>query len=229
MRITTKSGLPTCSIRPFNVYGPGQIGGGAIRAFIETVLAGEDLIIHGDGPQIRAWCYVDDLVDALLLVLERPEAVGEVFNVGNERSVLTVLELATQIRDLMSLRGRDQVPALHYTDVEMRIPNVDKARKLLGWEAKVDLDAGLSRTIAWYRNASRHRRDPARVAGPREEEPAAVAEVLESGQLTMGPKVAEFEDEPRAPVRSSTPWLSPRGRLRSILQCSPSGSGRATR
>jgi UDP-glucose 4-epimerase len=146
-----ENGLPTCSIRPFNVYGPGQIGGGAIRAFIETVLAGEDLIIHGDGSQVRAWCYVDDLVDALLLVLERPEAVGEVFNVGNERSVLTVLELATQIRDLMGADAEIKFRPLHYTDVEMRIPNVDKARKLLGWEAKVDLDEGLSRTIAWYR------------------------------------------------------------------------------
>jgi UDP-glucose 4-epimerase len=146
-----ENGLPTCSIRPFNVYGPGQIGGGAIRAFIETVLAGEDLIIHGDGSQVRAWCYVDDLVDALLLVLERPEAVGEVFNVGNERSVLTVLDLATQIRDLMGADAEIKFRPLHYTDVEMRIPNVDKARKLLGWEAKVDLDEGLSRTIAWYR------------------------------------------------------------------------------
>jgi UDP-glucose 4-epimerase len=144
-------GLPTCSVRPFNVYGPGQIGGGAIRAFIETLLAGEDLVIHGDGSQVRAWCYVDDLVDALLMVLERTEAVGEVFNVGNERSVLTVLELATQIRELMASDAEINFRPLHYTDVEMRIPNVDKARKLLGWEAKVDLEEGLSRTIAWYR------------------------------------------------------------------------------
>mgnify|MGYP003289157135 CR=1 FL=1 len=150
-------GLPTCSIRPFNVYGPGQIGGGAIRAFIETLLSGEDLIIHGDGSQVRAWCYVDDLVDALLLVLEEPEAVGEVFNVGNERSVLTILELATPIRELMGAEVEIKFRPLHYTDVEMRIPNVDKARKLIGWEAKVDLDEGLARTIAWYRE-----RQPAR-------------------------------------------------------------------
>jgi UDP-glucose 4-epimerase len=144
-------GLPTVSVRPFNVYGPGQIGGGAIRAFIETALAGDDLVIHGDGSQVRAWCYVDDLVDALLLVLERPEAVGEVFNVGNERSVLTILELAEQIRELMGGQVDITFRPLHYTDVEMRIPNIDKARKLLGWEPKVDLEEGLSRTIAWYR------------------------------------------------------------------------------
>jgi nucleoside-diphosphate-sugar epimerase len=144
-------GLPTVSVRPFNVYGPGQIGGGAIRAFIETALAGEDLVIHGDGSQVRAWCYVDDLVDALLLVLERPEAVGEVFNVGNERSVLTILELAEQIRKLMGADIEITFRPLHYTDVEMRIPNIDKARKLLRWEPQVDLEEGLSRTIAWYR------------------------------------------------------------------------------
>jgi UDP-glucose 4-epimerase len=144
-------GLPTCSIRPFNVYGPRQIGGGAIRAFIETILGGRDLVIHGDGSQVRAWCYVDDLVDALLLVLERPEAVGEVFNVGNERSVLTVLDLATRIRELMNAEVEIKFQPLHYTDVEMRIPNIDKARKLLRWEPKVDLDEGLARTIAWYR------------------------------------------------------------------------------
>jgi UDP-glucose 4-epimerase len=144
-------GLPTCSIRPFNVYGPGQIGGGAIRAFIETILAGDDIVIHGDGSQIRAWCYVDDLVDALLLVLERPEAVGEVYNVGNPRSVVTVFDLAFRIRRLMGATNEIAFRPLHYTDVEMRIPNIDKARRELGWEPRVDLDEGLAKTIAWYR------------------------------------------------------------------------------
>jgi UDP-glucose 4-epimerase len=144
-------GLPTCSIRPFNVYGPGQIGGGAIRAFIETILAEEDLVIHGDGSQIRAWCYVDDLVDALLLVLERPEAVGEVYNVGNPRSVVTVFDLAVRIRRLMGADSEITFRPLHYTDVEMRIPNIDKARRELGWEPRIDLDEGLAKTIAWYR------------------------------------------------------------------------------
>jgi nucleoside-diphosphate-sugar epimerase len=147
-------GLPTCSIRPFNIYGPGQIGGGAIRAFIEDALAGRDLTIHGDGSQIRAWCYVDDLVDALLLLLERDEAVGQVFNVGNPRSVVTIFDLAQRILRLTGAAGKLVFRPLHYTDVEMRIPNVDKARTLLGWEPQVDLDEGLARTIAWYRERS---------------------------------------------------------------------------
>jgi UDP-glucose 4-epimerase len=144
-------GLPTVTVRPFNVYGPGQIGGGAIRAFIETALAGDDLVIHGDGSQIRAWCYVDDMVEALLLCIERPEAVGQSFNVGNNRSVATIYDLARRVRLLTGADVDIVFQALHYTDVELRIPNVEKARDLLGFEASVDLDEGIARTVAWYR------------------------------------------------------------------------------
>ena len=145
-------GLPTTSVRPFNVYGPGQIGGGAIRAFIETALAGRDLVIHGDGSQIRAWCYVDDMVEGILLCLERPEAVGQSFNIGNARSAVTIYDLAQRIRRLTGAEVDVRFQPLHYTDVELRIPNVDKARELLDFEATVELDEGLTRTIAWYRS-----------------------------------------------------------------------------
>jgi UDP-glucose 4-epimerase len=143
--------LPTVTVRPFNVYGPRQIGGGAIRAFIQAALAGEDLTIHGDGSQIRAWCYVDDMVDAVLLSLERPEAVGHSFNVGNARSTVTIYDLAQRIKRLTGCPGEIVFQPLHYADVEVRIPNVEKARELLGFEAGVELDEGLARTIAWYR------------------------------------------------------------------------------
>jgi UDP-glucose 4-epimerase len=145
-------GVPTVSLRPFNVYGPGQIGGGAIRAFIEAALAGQDLVIHGDGSQIRAWCYVDDMVEALLLCLERPEAVGQSLNIGNARSAVQILDLAQRIKRLTACPGEIVFRPLHYADVELRIPNVEKAKELLGWEPKVDLDEGLERTIAWYRS-----------------------------------------------------------------------------
>ncbi len=145
-------GLPTTSVRPFNVYGPGQIGGGAIRAFTEAALAGEDLTIHGDGSQIRAWCYVDDMVRGTLLALEHPNAVGESFNIGNARSAVTIYDLATRIKRLTGCPGEIVFRPLHYTDVELRIPNVDKARDLLGFEAGVELDDGLARTVAWYRS-----------------------------------------------------------------------------
>ncbi|MGI8973756.1 MAG: NAD-dependent epimerase/dehydratase family protein [Gaiella sp.] len=144
-------GLPAVSVRPFNIYGPGQIGGGAIRAFIEAALAGADLTIHGDGSQIRAWTYVDDMVEGLLLVLEHENAVGQSFNIGNPRSAVTIFDLAQRIKRLSECPGEIVFQPLHYTDVELRIPNVTKARELLGFEARVELDDGLARTIAWYR------------------------------------------------------------------------------
>jgi nucleoside-diphosphate-sugar epimerase len=143
--------LPTVTVHPFNVYGPGQIGGGAIRAFIEAALADRDLVIHGDGSQIRAWCYVEDMVDACLLCLERPEAVGQTFNVGNPRSTVTIWDLAQRIKRLTGGSGEIVFQPLHYADVELRIPNVEKARELLGFEPRVELDDGLGLTIAWYR------------------------------------------------------------------------------
>ncbi len=144
-------GLPTVSLRPFNVYGPGQIGGGAIRAFIEGALAGRDLVIHGDGSQIRAWCYVDDMIAGLLLALEHEAAIGESFNIGNARSTVTIYDLAQRIKRLTGCPGEIVFQPLHYTDVELRIPNVYKAREVLGFEPRVELDEGLARTIAWYR------------------------------------------------------------------------------
>ena len=144
-------GLPTVSVRPFNVYGPGQIGGGAIRAFIEAALAERDLTIHGDGSQIRAWLFVDDMVECLLLCLERPEAVGQSFNVGNARSAVTIFDLAQRVKRLTGCPGEIRFEPLNYVDVELRIPNADKARELLGFDAAVELDDGLARTIAWYR------------------------------------------------------------------------------
>jgi nucleoside-diphosphate-sugar epimerase len=144
-------GLPIVSVRPFNIFGPGQIGGGAFRAFIEAALEGRDLTIHGDGSQIRAWTYVDDMVEGLLLALEHPAAVGESFNIGNPRSAVTIFDLAQRIKRISGAPGAITFQEIHYVDVELRIPNAAKARELLGFEAKVELDEGLERTIAWYR------------------------------------------------------------------------------
>src|SRR4051795_12933618 len=143
--------LPTVTVHPFNVFGPGQIGGGAIRAFIEAALAGEDLVIHGDGSQIRAWCYVSDMVSGVLACLENPNATGQAFNIGNPRSSVTIFDLAQRVKRITGAKGDIVFAPLGYTDVELRIPNVEKARELLAWEPRVELDEGLERTIEWYR------------------------------------------------------------------------------
>jgi UDP-glucose 4-epimerase len=143
--------IPAVTVRPFNVYGPGQIGGGAIRAFIEAALAGEDLTVRGDGSQIRAWCFVDDMVEAVLVCLEHPRAVGQSFNIGNPRSAVTIFDLAQRVKRITGCPGDIVFRPLDYVDVELRIPNVTKAREVIGFEAQVELDDGLERTIAWYR------------------------------------------------------------------------------
>jgi len=144
-------GFPTVTVRPFNIYGPNQVGEGAIHHFILRALRGEPLTVHNDGSQIRSWCYVDDIVRGIELVLTRPEAVGEVFNIGNPRSTVTIHHLA---RDVVRLSGSSS-PITHkewpFPDVELPTPTIDKARRLLGYEPQVDLEEGLARTIDWYR------------------------------------------------------------------------------
>ena len=144
-------GVPSVAIRPFNIYGPRQVGQGAIHEFIVRALRGDDLTIHNDGSQIRSWCYIDDIIDGLLLAVEKPEAVGQVFNIGNPRSTVTVHNLAREIVRLAGSESRLVPVKWDFADVELRIPNIDKAREVLGFEPLVDLEEGLRRTIDWYR------------------------------------------------------------------------------
>ncbi|MCA9613217.1 MAG: NAD-dependent epimerase/dehydratase family protein, partial [Myxococcales bacterium] len=125
-------GLPTVSIRPFNIYGPGQVGEGAIHAFVVRALAGDAISIHNEGDQIRSWCYVDDIVDAIVLAMTRPEAVGETFNIGNPRSTVTIYQLARLVVRLAQSESAIQFVPWDFADVELRIPDVKKAERLLG-------------------------------------------------------------------------------------------------
>jgi nucleoside-diphosphate-sugar epimerase len=144
-------GLPTVSIRPFNIYGPRQVGEGAVHHFITRAIRNQPLMIHGDGSQIRSWCYVDDIIDGVMATLTKSEAVGQAFNIGNPRSTLTIYHLAQQIVRLAGSQSPLVIQPIDRTDVELRIPNIGKAQALLGFEPKVNLDEGLLRTIAWYR------------------------------------------------------------------------------
>lgn len=144
-------GLPTCSIRPFNIYGPGQVGEGAIHAFVVRALRGQAIQIHNEGDQIRSWCYIDDIVEAILLALTRDEAIGQSFNVGNPRSTITIYQLARLVVQLCGSDSALEFVEWSFPDVELRIPDVKKAEKLLGFRASVDLEDGLARTIEWYR------------------------------------------------------------------------------
>ncbi len=143
--------LPACSIRPFNVYGPRQVGEGAVHHFIRRALANEDLTIHNEGSQIRAWCYIDDIIDAVLLCLSKDQAVGHAFNIGNARSTVTIYNLAELIVRLTNSSSKLNFIDWPNTDVEVRVPNSGKSKELLGFVAQTNLEEGLGRTIEWYR------------------------------------------------------------------------------
>ena len=139
-------GLPVVTVRPFNVYGPGQTGEGAIQIFIKKALLNEDIFINGDGAQIRAWCYVDDFVDCIIRCLENPAAIGESFNIGNARAVMTTLGLAQTVCRVLNSKSKIyHRPALS-ADIAIQIPSVEKTEHVLGFKAKVDLDEGILRT-----------------------------------------------------------------------------------
>ncbi len=144
-------GLPTVTIRPFNVYGPQQVGIGAIHTFAVNAIKGETIEIHGDGNQIRAWCFIDDMIDGTLLCLEKDEAIGHVFNIGNPRATVTVANLAYLVRRLCDSPSEVVYTNKDYVDIELRIPSIKKAEKMLGFWPKIDLEEGLARTIEWYR------------------------------------------------------------------------------
>jgi UDP-glucose 4-epimerase len=142
-------GLPVVSVRPFNVYGPGQTGEGAIQIFIRRALKNADLQIHGDGNQIRAWCYVDDFADCLLRCIEWREAVGESFNIGNARAVITTYGLAQTVCRVLNSQSRLVFTPALSAEVELRVPSVEKARQVLKFDARMELDEGIRRTAEW--------------------------------------------------------------------------------
>ena len=143
--------LPTVSVRPFNVYGPGQTGEGAINIFIQNALRNKDIYIYGDGNRIRAWCYVEDFVDGLMRCIENPAAIGHSFNIGNPRAVVTVYGLAQTICRVLNSKSQIVFKPDLSADIELRIPSIEKARELLGYEASVDLEEGVLRTAEWLR------------------------------------------------------------------------------
>jgi UDP-glucose 4-epimerase len=146
--------MPTVTLRPFNVYGPGQVGEGAIHRFVVNALHDRDIEIHGDGTQIRAWCYVDDMVDGILRAMEHPNAIGHSFNIGNARAVVTIYGLANTIVRVLGSKSQIRFIRKDYADVELRVPNVEKARELIGFEAAVDLEEGIRRTGEYYRSVA---------------------------------------------------------------------------
>lgn len=160
LRLAEEQGLKVTILRLFNAYGPYNHPtwwGGPLSVFIETLLDGGMLEIHGDGTQVRSFTYVSDTVDGFVRALERPESAGEVINVGNTEPI-NITDLARKVQDALGIAGplRATTTSLesiggHYQDVIYRVPSTEKARRVLGFEAQVGLEDGIARTIEYIR------------------------------------------------------------------------------
>jgi len=138
-------------VRIFNTYGPNsQINDGRmIPNFITQALLNEPLTIYGDGSITRSICYVSDLVDGLMRAMFKPYTAGEVFNLGNTEEH-TVLEYAKTIIQLCEASSSIIFEPNRVDDPERRRPDISKAQRVLGWEPKISIEAGLRRTIEWF-------------------------------------------------------------------------------
>lgn len=144
-------GMPCTIVRPFNVYGPGQVGEGALSIFIQRAIKNEPLLVHGEGNQIRSWCFVEDMLQGLLLALTNDAAIGESFNIGNPRSVVTTYGLAQTVCRVLNSSSPIVFSGRSFADVELRIPNIQKARDILGFKPATDLEEGVLLTAEFYK------------------------------------------------------------------------------
>ena len=145
-----EDGLPLAIVRPFNVYGPRQVGDGAIRGMVIQALQDAPITLYNDGTQIRAWCFVEDFVDGVLRCVEKPEAIGHAFNLGNPQGTVTNFELANMIIRLTNSKSSIVFKPHPGPEVDLRVPSIEKAMLKLGFAPKISLEAGISRTIPWY-------------------------------------------------------------------------------
>jgi UDP-glucuronate decarboxylase len=148
-----ENGVDIRVVRIFNTYGPRMLAddGRVVSNFIVQALKGENLTVYGDGSQTRSFCYVDDLIEGFVRLMEQDKTVGPV-NIGNPGE-FTMLELAELV--LKKVGGKSKVTNLPLPadDPKQRRPDISLAKEALGWEPKVPLEEGLDRTIAYFRQA----------------------------------------------------------------------------
>jgi len=146
-------GLDVRIARIFNTFGPRLRADGAyaraLSRFIVQALTNHDITVYGDGKQTRSFCYVSDTVTALFLQLTNEKAKDEVINIGNSNEI-TILELAEKIKRLINSKSMITFHPLPPDDPKRRCPNIDKAKRILGWQPRVTLDEGLTKTIRWF-------------------------------------------------------------------------------
>ena len=151
MAFHRKYGCQTTIARIFNTYGPRMAlnDGRVVPAFIDQSMRGLNLTVFGNGSQTRSFCYVSDLVEGLLLLVEWNEAYP--VNLGNPTE-MTILEFANKIRTRFGNKNSIDFKPLPMDDPKIRRPDIGKAKRILGWEPKIGLDEGLEYTIDYFKN-----------------------------------------------------------------------------
>lgn len=146
-----QNALPIKIVRIFNTYGPRMHpnDGRVVSNFILQALKNEDITIYGDGQQTRSFCYRDDLIDAMIRMMETPESVTGPVNIGNPGE-FTILELAETVIELTNSKSKIIRMPLPADDPRQRKPDITKAKELLHWQPTTDLKAGLIKTIAYF-------------------------------------------------------------------------------
>jgi UDP-glucuronate decarboxylase len=145
--------MPVKVVRIFNTYGPRMHpkDGRVVSNFIMQALCGEDITIYGDGQQTRSFCYVDDLVDALVRTMNTPPEFTGPMNVGNPKE-FSILELAERVLRLTGSKSKMVFKALPSDDPRQRQPDISLARKAIQWAPTIELEEGLKRTIAYFQD-----------------------------------------------------------------------------
>jgi UDP-glucuronate decarboxylase len=151
MEFVLRHGLDARLARIFNTYGPrtDPRDGRVVPNFCIQALKGEDLTVYGDGSQTRSFCYIDDMVRGLVLLMETEGLCGEVVNLGNPNE-FTMIELAEEVLRLTGSTSRLAFEPLPTDDPTRRRPNIDKAHELLGWSPDTSLKDGLRPTLAYF-------------------------------------------------------------------------------
>jgi UDP-glucuronate decarboxylase len=140
-------------IRIFNTYGPRMHpnDGRVVSNFIVQALQGDPITIYGEGTQTRSFCYVDDLIDGMVAMMDTPDSVTGPINIGNTGE-FTMIELAEAVLRLSKSKSKLERRPLPHDDPRQRKPDITRARNTLGWEPKVQLEDGLRETIAYFRS-----------------------------------------------------------------------------
>jgi UDP-glucose 4-epimerase len=149
--------LPVRIVRFFNTVGPRQVGnyGMVLPRFVKSALTGEPLQVYGSGDQIRCFCHVSDAVRALILIMDSTKTIGQVFNVGNNQQV-SIMHLAERVIQITNSKSKivkvayEEVYPEGFEDMQMRVPDISKIKKVLGWAPEINLDQIIKDIAAFY-------------------------------------------------------------------------------